>query len=119
MAAWCVMNHIVRLVWLLWTDGEFRQWGTDGWASGPFGYRYNLEPTSEAGHFAGSGYGNWSPGPWRKLLGQDLPWVYSMTPDTLYQVRAPQLEKVGTLLAPFSPPRRYVSLHARPKRYCA
>eukprot|EP00960_Hanusia_phi_P076656 768590-Hanusia_phi.AAC.27 len=32
-----------------------------------------------------SGYGNWSPGPFRKLITKDLPWVYKLTPDTLYQ----------------------------------
>jgi hypothetical protein len=50
--------------------------------------RYNIEPTSgEAGYFDGTGYGNWSPGPWRKLVDKTLPWVFKMTPDTLYQVR--------------------------------
>ncbi len=50
--------------------------------------RYNIEPTSgEAGYFGGTGYGNWSPGPWRKLVDKKLPWVFKMTPDTLYQVR--------------------------------
>jgi hypothetical protein len=38
------------------------------------------------GTFAGSGYGNWSPGPFRKLINKDLPFVYKLTPDTLYQV---------------------------------
>jgi len=47
---------------------------------------YNIEPTSgEEGHFDGTGYGNWSPGPWRKLIDKGLPWVFKMTPDTLYQ----------------------------------
>jgi len=47
---------------------------------------YNIEPTSgEAGYFDGTGYGNWSPGPWRKLVDKSLPWVFKMTPDTLYQ----------------------------------
>ena len=40
---------------------------------------------SAAGTFKGSGYGNWSPGPFRKLINDDLPWVYKLTPDTLYQ----------------------------------
>lgn len=47
---------------------------------------YNIEPVSAAGTFKGSGYGNWSPGPFRKLINDDLPWVYKLTPDTLYQV---------------------------------
>ena len=51
--------------------------------------RYNIEPTSgEDGHFDGTGYGNWSPGPWRKLVDKNLPWVFKLTPDTLYQVCA-------------------------------
>mmetsp|Transcript_86023 Transcript_86023/g.229560 ORF Transcript_86023/g.229560 Transcript_86023/m.229560 type:complete len:340 (-) Transcript_86023:151-1170(-) len=47
---------------------------------------YNIEPTSgEAGYWDDTGYGNWSPGPFRKLVDKNLPWVFKMTPDTLYQ----------------------------------
>lgn len=46
-----------------------------------------MEPIDAQGIFKGSGYGNWSPGPFRKLIDDDLPWQYKLTPDTLYQVR--------------------------------
>mmetsp|Transcript_62507 Transcript_62507/g.146954 ORF Transcript_62507/g.146954 Transcript_62507/m.146954 type:complete len:361 (+) Transcript_62507:27-1109(+) len=48
-------------------------------------FYYNMEPIDAQGIFKGSGYGNWSPGPFRKLIDDDLPWQYKLTPDTLYQ----------------------------------
>jgi hypothetical protein len=49
-------------------------------------FYYNIEPIAQSGTFKGSGYGNYSPGPFRKLINDDLPWVYKLAPDTLYQV---------------------------------
>lgn len=48
-------------------------------------FYFNIEPIAQSGVFKGSGYGNYSPGPFRKLINDDLPWVYKLAPDTLYQ----------------------------------
>jgi hypothetical protein len=48
-------------------------------------FYYNIQPESTQGTFKGSGYGNYSPGPFRKLINDQLPKVFKLTPDTLYQ----------------------------------